>query len=306
MPCMVRMALAAVLAGSLAGCGGVYVGGGGSVLGGFAGAPAPPSGQNSSYKARQYGLANDRLATAYQQLSAQKSPVQQQALAEEEAGWLRMRAENCTQDGALQYGCAARLTDKRIAALEARAGSPPPAAPAAPAATQTAQTFVVPVTAMPWLWRDGGMNAAYKFGYPNGTQPVTVDLDRLGAAAGSMVTVSYVSGRITLGAGGPQADASGFAGLDDHGEPGLMGALPSAYMQPYPINLGALVGAFTDHAGNIIGQPFAVGAGRMSRAVPPGASRLQLGINDDVFGGETAATRNTGSFTVAVSLGQGG
>jgi hypothetical protein len=159
---------------------------------------------------------------------------------------------------------------------------------------------------MPWVWHENGENADFKFGYPNGTQPVTVKLAALGAAPGGKVTISYVSGRIGLGAGGPQADANGFAGIDDHGDAGPMGPLPSAYMQHYPINLGALVGAFTDPSGKIVGAPFAVGAGKTSKPVPAGASQLQLGINDDVFGGETAATRNTGGFTVAVSAGQGG
>jgi hypothetical protein len=71
---------------------------------------------------------------------------------------------------------------------------------------------------------------------------------------------------------------------------------PGYYMSPYrDVYLMALVGTFTDDNGAIVGQPFEVGSGPTVLAVPTGATRLQLGINDDIF------ADNLGSFTVTVT-----
>jgi len=72
---------------------------------------------------------------------------------------------------------------------------------------------------------------------------------------------------------------------------------PSKYMGPYPpdINLMELVGTFADSTGVIVGTPFFVGASRVV-TVPTGATRLQLGINDDVYGD------NGGSFSADVTI----
>ena len=48
--------------------------------------------------------------------------------------------------------------------------------------------------------------------------------------------------------------------------------------------LGCLLGTFADATGRIVGQPFFIGDGPTSVTVPFGATRLQLGINDDLFG----------------------
>jgi hypothetical protein len=68
-------------------------------------------------------------------------------------------------------------------------------------------------------------------------------------------------------------------------------------MGPYPpdINLMELVGTFADSTGVIVGTPFFVGASRVV-TVPTGATRLQLGINDDVYGD------NGGSFSADVTI----
>jgi len=60
---------------------------------------------------------------------------------------------------------------------------------------------------------------------------------------------------------------------------------------------GALVGAFTDSAGNVI-QPLALGASPITMIVPAGATQLQLGINDVYFGGT-----HSGSFLVQITAG---
>lgn len=176
-----------------------------------------------------------------------------------------------------------------------------PASPTAPA-TPGATTVTVPATAMPWLWKSGGINAAFQFGYPDGTTPTIVPLTRLGAAPVHALTIKCVAGSIRLGPGTPPVSALGYPGMDSQGGSGPVGLYPSAYMAPYPINLAALVGAFTTAKGAIVGTPFAVGDGPVDEAVPPGAAQLQLGINDDIFGAGDPATGNSGVLTVTVSV----
>ncbi len=173
----------------------------------------------------------------------------------------------------------------------ARITSQPQLPPAA-----VAKTIFVPVTAMPWLWTKGGTNQEYQFGYPNGTPPVVV---KLAASAGGGVSIQYTGGDISIGQGGPSADAAGYSGMS--GQSGPLGAYPARYVAGGPVNLGGLIGVFTDAAGAIMAPPFAVAAAPVTKQIPPGASRLQFGINDDVFGGSSAQTRNTGGFTVRVS-----
>ena len=65
----------------------------------------------------------------------------------------------------------------------------------------------------------------------------------------------------------------------------------------YPdLKAGALCGAFTDSGGNVI-QPIAIGASPTTLIVPAGATQLQLGVNDDNYGG------NTGDYVVEITAG---
>jgi hypothetical protein len=189
------------------------------------------------------------------------------------------------------------------------AASPPlppsvPEGAASPVVAAHAVTYTVAATAMPWVWKAGGLNASFQYGLQDGSPPTVVALGP-DAQAGQYVTIKYVAGQIALGAGGPKADGLGYAGQKDHGGKGITGQkLPSSFMRPYPINLGSLVGVFTDQKGGIVGAPFAIGDGAVSKQVPPGARQIQLGVNDDIYGGADAATGNSGSFTVAVSPGR--
>lgn len=264
-----------------------------------------------------YQRAKARLDRAYQRLSTHMRLAGQLALSHEQTVWLNHMEAVCAPAGNMDFRCAARLTEARTRQLDAlplpaqplpatpavaRLPAPPPSpAPVPPGPAPAAQSEVVTVaaTTMPWIWRPGGLNQQFRFGYPNGTPPVRV---KLPARAGARVTLRYLGGQIAIGAGSPGAGGMGYAGLYDHGQAGALGPFPSSYMQPYPINLGALVGVFTDAGGGIVGKPFAIGAGVVTRGVPPGASWLQLGINDDVFGGVTPETRNSGFFRVLVTV----
>jgi hypothetical protein len=243
-------------------------------------------------------------------------------LSREQTAWLNRRAILCTEAGVFDDRCGTKLTSERIAVLEAREdalprvpngvpvmadrGVAPPVvhAAAVPVKDAHAVTYTVAATAMPWVWKPGGLNASFQYGLQDGSPPTVVALGQ-DAQAGQYVTIRYVAGQIALGPDGPKADGLGYAGQKDHGGKGITGQkLPSSFMRPYPINLGSLVGVFTDQRGGIVGAPFAIGDGVVSKQVPPGARQIQLGVNDDIYGGADAATGNSGSFTVAVSPGR--
>jgi hypothetical protein len=94
----------------------------------------------------------------------------------------------------------------------------------------------------------------------------------------------------------PGNDPNAYAGPvnDSTGSSGNF--FPSKYMGPYPpdVNLMELVGTFADSQGTVVGTPFFIGLSRVV-TVPAGATRLQLGVNDDVFGD------NGGAFEVTIT-----
>ena len=80
------------------------------------------------------------------------------------------------------------------------------------------------------------------------------------------------------------------------------GFFPSKYFDPadYPVYLMTLVGTFADGTGAILGTPFSIGLGR-TVVVPTGAARLQLGLNDNLYGNTEGYAANSGSLTVSVT-----
>jgi hypothetical protein len=167
------------------------------------------------------------------------------------------------------------------------------------AAANTVSTQVtVPGTAGPWLY-SGALNSARQYGVNDQTAPLILDSSSgFWFAPGNILSVQYVSGGVSAGAGHPLAPALGdFTSPPINNSPGSTGKLaPSAYMNPatYPIFLVELVGTFADSSGAIVGTPFAVGLGKLVK-IPGGASQLQLGVNDDFY------SDNTGSFDVQIS-----
>lgn len=69
---------------------------------------------------------------------------------------------------------------------------------------------------------------------------------------------------------------------------------------PYPIRLGALVGAFADTVGVLASAPFVLDDGPDLKLIPPGATQLQLGLNDDF------AADHTGGLVISVIPAPGG
>jgi len=168
---------------------------------------------------------------------------------------------------------------------------------------------IVPVTvdglAMPWQWVNGGLNTNFHFGSQDGLGPAVLDASSgISFGSGGMLTITYMSGLtgafpgdppVVNGIGyGPNAPSPFvFDASDSPGNSGHFFA--SLYMGPYPIYLNALVATFADSTGSIVGTPFAVNNGPVTIAIPVGATRLQFGVNDDIF------ADNSGSLNLQVS-----
>ena len=167
-----------------------------------------------------------------------------------------------------------------------------------PAQAATITTAVtVDGTDMPWNWVNLGLNTSDQFGIKDGTGPVVISAaNGFAFNSGDVLTLTYLSGTVKVGSPFPFTDANGDIAVPvDAGNGSTGKPFPSHYMSPYPINLGELVGTFADSLGAIVGTPFAIGDGPDAVTIPTGATRLQLGINDDNF------VDNVGSYGVQVS-----
>jgi len=169
------------------------------------------------------------------------------------------------------------------------------AAIAAPPVTAT--TIFLPVAGNAGAW-DPILNAGFDYGvHDQGSASIVNAGTGISFASGGDITIQYFSGSAAIGVGYASTDARGNTLYPFDNSPSSNGVAPSFYMNhlSYPIYSGELVGTFTDALGIIVGTPFAIGLGPVSVTVPNGVSRLQLGINDNLF------ADNSGSFTVRVS-----
>lgn len=150
----------------------------------------------------------------------------------------------------------------------------------------------------PWLWNNI-LNSTFKFGNNSHIAPTIFSAsDGFDFTAGNTLTVNYISGLTSAFGGTPYSDANGDTSYLANGNGGSSGlGFPSRYISAaqYPAYLNTLIGTFADNFGQIVGTPFKVGNGPTSLIIPSGATRLQLGLNDDIFGD------NTGSFQIQVS-----
>jgi len=242
----------------------------------------------------EYQSADRSLNDVYQKLLQSLDPAAQANLRENELAWVRQREKACTLkvNGAVyvDYDCVTKMTNDQTAALTAKLYGPA-------VVTDYDGIYTVRGTAMPWLWKPGGLNAAFFFGRQNGTGPTVLTLAGLKAWPGRTIFIKYRTGQVSVGPDYPFTDAKGApSGFSYTGYGSTRTPMPSAYMHPYPIQVGSLVGAFTDQAGKIVGAPFEIGDGPADEVVPPGAAQLQLGIDDDDF------ADNSGSFSVSVAV----
>lgn len=140
-----------------------------------------------------------------------------------------------------------------------------------------------------WVPCDTVTNSCPIFGsivtYPSGTGVVQVSS---GTAWGTTLTTQGSGTHVILPSGTPAAgtyiDGGTFAWTRIPFNQTALG-----YAQ-----FDSLIGAFTDNSGNVI-QPVWFGIGPTSYAVPPGATKLQLGVNDRDY------STDTGSWTVTVN-----
>jgi hypothetical protein len=158
-------------------------------------------------------------------------------------------------------------------------------------------TVVVDSHEGPWSYVNGGLNTSFQYGIGDYSAPVVIGAaNGFDFSSGGTFTIQYVSGLTNHDPGPPLYDASGDHSYIANNNPGSSGRyFPSRYFSSadYPAYLNALVGTFADSTGKIVGTPFLIGDFR-SVVVPLGATRLQLGINDDIFGD------NSGSLTVSI------
>lgn len=160
--------------------------------------------------------------------------------------------------------------------------------------------LVVDAKSGPWDWETGGANKYYAYGNGRHGKPAIFrGHDGKGLSPGQILSVRYLKGRCrawdpgfdnTNGPEGyPKTDASSYTGNSGN-------KLPSIFVHPteWPTFIMALIGVFTDSAGNIVGFPFKVGE-QSHLTVPGGAAQLQFGLNDDLF------DDNSGFFEIAVS-----
>lgn len=175
----------------------------------------------------------------------------------------------------------------------------------------------IPATAAPWTPGLPGNNATnYNFGYNvstnpgnqlpwDATAPIVVPMT---LNAGETLTITAFGsvtpndnakqlgpGSVAVGPAGGFNDSNGYPGGPYGGE--IWGYYASTCLPgvvaPGPVGAGGLMGAFTDSEGNVI-QPVAIGT-KVTLGVPAGATRLQLGINDNIY------EYNSGAFTATVS-----
>ncbi len=163
-----------------------------------------------------------------------------------------------------------------------------------------AATYTINAQSGPWQYVNGGLNTSYQFGINDHLPPTVISL-----SPGQQVVVAYASGLIDIASTGwPPAnsyvDANGVLALPNPNlSPHANGDTPSVYMgesAASPKYLGELVGTFANSTGQIVGTPFAIGDGPLTLLVPAAATRLQLGVNDNLF------ADNGGSWSIEVTV----
>lgn len=147
----------------------------------------------------------------------------------------------------------------------------------------------------PW---DPSLNLGFFYGTGDQAAPTTVSV-----TPGTTLTIQYLDGLTSAFDGvSPSVDADGYVDGTFGCAPlpagsagaGNGGALPCFYVDPFsspPIWLNALMGSFADDTGTLVAAPFAIGNGPLSILVPTGATVLQLGLNDDIFGDNSGSLR---------------
>ncbi len=181
---------------------------------------------------------------------------------------------------------------------------------AAGVSAAAADTIFVAATDGPWSI---STNPSMPYGINDHTTPAILLLQ----AGANSVTLTYQGGSATGGILWPPAGPEGYpfnhiypiewgCGPGTSGGLGSQGILPCHYIDPNNVGpniwAGALIAAFTDNSGVVVGQPFAPFATSVSPNYPPysvgiptGVTELSFGYNDDIQGD------NTGGWDIGVA-----
>lgn len=160
-------------------------------------------------------------------------------------------------------------------------------------AAVAARDVVVGVDARsgPWL---PGLNKNMPYGTGDAAPPMVVT----GFAPDQDEKLAIIPEGVTTANGKANVDSSGIADkeVDDTTGPHKK-RYPSFYTPKilYPANAHALIAAFVDAGGVVMGRPFAIGQG-VRVPVPDGAKGLALGFNDE------SAKGNDGVLKVTVEM----
>ena len=120
--------------------------------------------------------------------------------------------------------------------------------------------------------------------------PTVVSGHGLSFATGSQFTISYLSGYTQTVYFYGQTDGNGYNNIQQSDV-----SVPAQFASNKDIaHLQALIGAFADGTGKVVGTPFVVG-NLGTFAAPAGAAELLLGINDNHY------ADNLGALTIGVS-----
>ena len=166
--------------------------------------------------------------------------------------------------------------------------------------TVKAASLVVNVNGKSGPWLPSINSPGYVYGVNDQVAPSVIDSSSgISFGVGNTITIEYIDGLTSAWSTGSNfANANGHTTYVSNANSGSSGEVfPSYYIDSseYPAYLMVLIGTFADSSGVIVGTPFKVGNGPFNAIVPVGASQLQLGFNDDVFGD------NRGSINVLVS-----
>jgi hypothetical protein len=159
------------------------------------------------------------------------------------------------------------------------------------AAQAKEKTVVVDAHSAPW---DVRANPKLFFGIDDCRPPeVLFDLNLFAGETIKFAAAGTTTTSINGGSFGPDGQEDYFTN-DSKGNSGHF--FPSRYVDPktYPVRLNALMGAFVDADGTVVGKPFVIGRAAAVK-VPEGAVALSMGINDDIF------SDNSGEITVTIS-----
>lgn len=167
------------------------------------------------------------------------------------------------------------------------------------ASVAQATTITTFVDARSGAWLSSA-NPNFNWGVSTLAPKVIDSTSGLAMLDGDVLTIRYVSGTANGGGSGIFGDANGNTIYGNLAGDLSGGDVASHYISRSitpTIYFMALLGAFTNSANVIVGQPFFIGNGPISFTIPTGATKLSMGFND----GNAGFFDNGGGVTLSIS-----